>query len=129
MQAGIEVRCPLPPQRPFLVNRGSGYSNPDMRWRWGCSVCPFTCEDRNKDVCQAEADAHKCDYGWCAIPMTEERLMLAAISPFKLPDMTPTKQDRVRWEELRQRNRERRRREQQLQAAADRTRDRVVPLR
>jgi hypothetical protein len=132
MQPGVEVVGPRPgPQRIYTLLQGGGHSNPNYRARWQCPACGFVVDEDEKmrDVVQVKADAHKCEYGWCAIAMTEERRMLAAISPFKLPDMTPTKEDRERWAKLRERNAERRRREQQLQAAADRTRDRVVSLR
>lgn len=88
---------------PFRVNRGSGYSNPDIRWRWCCNVCTFACEDRSKDECQLMADAHVCGAGWCAIPMTPERVAL--LGRPHLPE--PTKEDRKRWFELRERNKRR----------------------
>jgi hypothetical protein len=76
---------------PYQVNRGTGYSNPDHRWRWGCPVCPFSCEDRDRDTCQQEADAHDCGSGWSPIPIA---------GPFAelVERVTPTAEDRERWE-------------------------------
>lgn len=88
---------------PYPVNRGSGYSNPDMRWRWSCSVCGFSCEDRSKDDCQRFVDEHvaRCDAGWCPIPMTVDRMMFSVLP--RVPE--PTKEDRARWQRLREANR------------------------
>ena len=100
---GSLVAMTEPRQRLYQVNRGSGYSNPDYRWRWGCNVCRFTCENSDKAVCQAEADAHNCGSGWCAIPMTPVRVAL--LGRPHLPEPTP--EDRERWNRLRERNRRR----------------------
>lgn len=107
---------------PFMVNRGSGYSNPDYRWRWCCPVCTFTCEGKEQADVQREADAHKCGAGWCAVPITAERAALLGArmfeerpgaervvsidgTPRRLTGLLPTKADRERWNELRERNR------------------------
>lgn len=85
---------------PYRINRGNN-SNPDVRWRWGCPVCTFTCEAKEKEGCQGEADAHKCLAAWCAVPMTAERVTLLG-----RPHLAePSKEDRERWNRLRERNR------------------------
>jgi len=45
---------------PYLVNRGSGWSNPDWRWRWGCPVCRYTAEERSKPALMVRIDLHRC---------------------------------------------------------------------
>ena len=99
----VEVRAR--PGIPYPVNRGSGYSNPDMRWRWSCAVCGFTCEDRQKEDCQRFIDEHvaHCTAGWCPIPMTVDRMMFSV-----LPHVAePTNEDRERWNRLREANKRR----------------------
>jgi len=102
---GTAVTCTPNPQRLWPVNRGSGYSNPDMRWRWCCPVCPFTCENRVKETCQLLADGHAahCGAGWCPVPMTFDRMMFTVLP--RIPE--PTREDRERWNRLREANRRR----------------------
>lgn len=126
---GVEVVGPPATRLVYVLLQGGGHSNPNYRYRWSCPACGYFVDEdeKSRDVAQTKADAHKCDYGWCAVPIDAERTMLAAISPFRF-NFTVTNDDRARWEERRRRNRDARRRQQQLQAAADRTRDRVVPF-
>lgn len=82
---------------PYLVNRGSGYANPDYRWRWGCPVCEFECEDSSRAKCQQQADAHRCGGGWCAIPATHPSQPSTLASRFEV-----TAEDRDRWNRRRE---------------------------
>jgi len=45
---------------PYRVNRGSGWSNPDWRWRWGCPVCPYVRERTDRQALMVEIDLHRC---------------------------------------------------------------------
>jgi hypothetical protein len=91
-----------------------GASNPHFHLRWSCPDCAYLvdqCEDdpspeAARAIAQKKADAHECDYGWCPVPITDERLILAAISPYHF-DFVVSAADRERWNDLRRRNKER----------------------
>lgn len=89
---------------PYVVNRGSGYSNPDYRWRWDCPMCEFTCEARDKKEAQRQADAHHCGVAWCPVPMTPARAGLLGVGRELLE---PSAEDREAWAKLREANRRR----------------------
>lgn len=59
--AAAHALVPVPRvKHPYLVNRGTGWSNPDWRWRWGCPCCPYVREDRSRPQLLAEIDRHRC---------------------------------------------------------------------
>lgn len=89
---------------PYVVNRGSGYSNPDYRWRWSCSMCVQTFEERDPKEVQRLVDSHHCGVSWCAVPMTAERSGLLGVGRDLLD---PAPEDRERWQKLREAKRRR----------------------
>lgn len=124
MKAGAEIVGPPPKRVVYELLLAGGNTNSHYHVRWACPACGLQvdeCTDNGGIVeararAQVAAEAHVCDEGWCAVPMTEERQMLAAISPYRF-NFTVTAQDRQRWAER-----------QRLNAIARRTADRVIPM-
>ncbi len=60
MRAAWE-RVPVPRVKmPYRINRGSGWSNPDWRWRWECPCCTYKREDTDLAALMGVIDLHRC---------------------------------------------------------------------
>lgn len=60
MRAAWE-RVPVPRVKlPYLLNVGSGWSNPDWIWEWRCPCCPYRRRNRDKGKLEAEIRLHRC---------------------------------------------------------------------
>lgn len=45
---------------PYLLNVGSGWSNPDWIWEWRCPLCAYRRQDRSKAQLEVEISRHRC---------------------------------------------------------------------
>lgn len=60
MLAAFE-RVPVPRKKlPYLLNVGSGWSNPDWIWEWRCPCCKYRRRNRDKAALEAEIQHHRC---------------------------------------------------------------------
>ena len=45
---------------PYRLNFGTGWSNPDWRWRWACPRCPYVKTDVSREGLLAIIRYHRC---------------------------------------------------------------------
>ena len=54
-------RVPVPAGKvPYLINQGSGWSNPVWRWRWACPRCKYVHTGEHKSDVLSVIHYHRC---------------------------------------------------------------------
>ena len=115
---GAEIVGPPATRLVYKLLQAGGSANPLYRFRWTCPACGSLVDESEEKSAERRANEHQCEFGWCAVPITAERLAAAECGPRF--DFTVTPQNREEWARQRRRNAE-------LARLAKQTADRVVP--